>query len=376
MLRKGVAFDGLLCYHSVMDSIIERISTEDARVFRKKILDWYDQHRRVLPWRALKGDVANPYHVWLSEIMLQQTTVQAVIPYFLKFVKRWPDVHALASADNEDVMSYWAGLGYYARARNLHKCAKVISHDFFGIFPQEQKQLLLLPGIGDYTSAAIRSIAFDKPSVVVDGNIERVMARYHAVEEAMPKGKKALKAYATKYADAFEDRPSDYAQALMDLGATICTPKSPLCAFCPINDECQAYKSGRATVYPVKAKKIPKPKRYGYVYVVRNSNGDILFHKRPAKGLLGGMFGLPTSGWVNAEDQRQHLNVFESLEINPSDSHIRHVFTHFDLRLDIFEGVAKSDETFGESFIWHKRNSSKNIGLPTVFKKAYDLVNI
>lgn len=372
MPRKGVAFHALVCYHFLMNSTVEHVSTEDVHAFRKKILDWYDKHRRVLPWRALKGEEPVPYHVWLSEIMLQQTTVQAVIPYFLKFVKKWPDVHVLANADNEAIMSYWAGLGYYARARNLHKCAKVVSDEYDGQFPSDQKELQSLPGIGDYTSAAIRSIAFNKPSVVVDGNIERVMARYHAVSDALPKGKKVLKAYAAAYSEGVEDRPGDYAQALMDIGATVCTPKSPSCAFCPVNDDCRAYGLGTAEAFPVKAAKKAKPKRYGYVYIVKQDD-KILLQKREERGLLGGMFGLPTSDWVDDKAEQHHLDVLGETNIPESTVAVYHVFTHFELELNVVEITVSNDFCYDESYSWFSLASVDQIGFPTVFKKAYDL---
>ncbi len=355
----------------------KRVSTEKPDMFRKKILDWYDIHRRVLPWRALNGQSADPYHVWLSEIMLQQTTVQAVIPYFNKFTTIWPDVHALAQADTQDVMNNWAGLGYYARARNLHKCAKIISEDYNGVFPKNQIELKTLPGIGDYTSAAIASIAFDIPSNVVDGNVERVMARYHACATPLPNGKKDLKQFAAQYiTQDSSGRPGDYAQSLMDLGATICTPKSPACPLCPVNENCAAYTLGQPDKYPVRAPKVAKPRRHGYVYLIRDSNGKVLVQKRPDKGLLGGMYGLPTSQWIEQTQERSHIERLDMkiTNLNHKDF-VQHVFTHFHLRLDVYDlFLSEEIEEFSSAeYKWLSPEEIKDTGFPTVFQKALNL---
>ena len=346
-------------------------NTHKPAVFRQKMLDWYVKHRRVLPWRALPNEVADPYRVWLSEIMLQQTTVQAVVPYFLKFTEKWPNVHALAKADNDEVMSNWAGLGYYARARNLHKCAKFVSEELNGAFPSEQAELLKLAGIGDYTSAAIRSIAFDKPACVVDGNVERVMARYHAVKTPVPAGKKELKVLANIYSDGFKNSPSDYAQSLMDLGATICTPKSPACSLCPLNEKCTAYAEGQGDRYPIRSQKKARPHKHGYVYWIENEAEEVLIEKRPDKGLLGGMYGLPTSDWLENQTDIKHLAPFDTMLLTSTNHHIEHVFTHFSLQLSLFTSktVAHNFKT-KEQAIWLNKSEVKDIGLPTLFKKA------
>lgn len=352
-------------------SISKNINTDKPTIFRKKVLDWYDAHRRTLPWRVLEGEQPDPYRVWLSEVMLQQTTVQAVITYFLKFTQKWPDVHALARAENDDVMSNWAGLGYYARARNLHKCAKIVSSDYDGIFPSNQAALQELPGIGSYTSAAITSIAFDKPANVVDGNIERVMARYHACKIAVPEGKKALKEYAALYSDGFIKRTGDYAQALMDLGATVCTPKSPACCLCPVNDTCIGYAQGRPEIYPLRAPKKKRPKRYGYVYYIVNSRDSILVHKRPDKGLLGGMYGLPTSDWLKKKRDLSHLELgTKKIEWKTERHTVTHVFTHFHLHLAVFSTTLSEQNNIPEEYEWIDIAKFKKIGIPTVFKKA------
>jgi len=348
-------------------STVKTDRTEDPKIFRQKMLDWYDLHRRALPWRALKGQKSDPYHVWLSEIMLQQTTVQAVIPYFLKFVKRWHDVHDLANADNDVLMAEWAGLGYYARARNLHKCAKLISSEYGGVFPSEEEELKKLPGIGDYTAAAIRSIAFNEPSVVVDGNVERVMARFHAIDTPFPKGKNIAKEFAARYANDFSNSPADYAQSLMDLGATICTPKSPVCSLCPINQNCIAYNKGGAELFPKKEPKKVLPHKFGYVYWVTNDAGDVLVHKRPDKGMLGGMLGLPTTDWLIEKAALSHSG-FNN--IVSSENYIRHVFTHFSLDLFLFKAKINNLNSMEDDFYFMPPDEIDVEKFPTLFKKA------
>lgn len=337
--------------------------------FRSSLLRWYDRHRRVLPWRALPKKKANPYHVWLSEVMLQQTTVPAVIPYFLKFLEQWPTVAALAAATPEDVMQNWAGLGYYARARNLHKCAKYVAEDLGGRFPDTQEDLKKLPGVGDYTSAAILSIAFDKPANVVDGNVERVMARIFAVTQPVPHSKPELKRLAALMATGEEARPGDYAQALMDLGATVCTPASPKCMICPVNDYCAARKAGIAASLPARMKKTAKPQRHGYIYWVTDKAGRVLFERRGEKGMLGGTIGLPTSNWVEKDIEMTHL----PFTVNAVDSRVavRHSFTHFDLELQgaMLEFKA-SNVPEGGNYFWVDGQDVHKLGIPTVFKKA------
>lgn len=350
----------------------------DSIEFRRKILKWYDSHRRVLPWRALPGETPEPYRVWLSEVMLQQTTVPAVIPYFLKFLEKWPDVQALATADAQDIMNAWAGLGYYARARNLHKCAKAVTEVHNGVFPATQDGLMKLPGIGDYTSAAIMSIAFGKPATVVDGNVERVMARYFAVKEPLPGAKKTLKALAHSLSDGQTERPGDYAQALMDLGAGICTPKSPLCALCPLNATCEGYAADFAADLPYREKKAGKPQKVGYVYWISDRNGRILMHKRPEKGMLGGMYGLPTSEWVlkgelSGDNHLPFLKMSDITIHQAKGAAVRHSFTHFDLELYLF-CVAKAGKiSLPPGYSWREEVEIHGVSFPTVFKKAYVL---
>lgn len=356
-----------------------KFTDQDSEAFRSALLQWYDVHRRALPWRAKEGQEPNPYHVWLSEIMLQQTTVPAVIPYFKKFVDKWPAISNLAAADQDDVMDAWAGLGYYARARNLLKCAKVVANDMGGTFPQDQKLLKALPGVGDYTSAAIRSIAFDKPANVVDGNVERVMTRLFAIKDPLPNSKPELKALAGSIADDYGERPGDYAQALMDLGATICTPKSPKCMICPVRSFCRAQEEGIADALPYKVKKGQKPARQGYVYwIINRRAGDILLHKRPEKGLLGGMTGLPTSDWVDIKKGvPDHPDGMKALEYEVRKSaFIMHSFTHFDLKLtgcfiDCEHIPFSCNKT---DYFWLPISNLPNQSFPTVFKKFVTLM--
>ncbi len=349
-------------------SIPDKLPVRTINNFRKSVLEWYDQNRRVLPWRALPGVTPDPYHVWLSEIMLQQTVVAAVIPYFLKFTKLWPTVHNLAAAPLDEVLKEWAGLGYYARARNLHKCATVVSTDLSGSFPQTYPQLKELPGIGDYTAAAILSIGFDKPSVVVDGNVERVMSRYFAITQPLPDSKPDIRKAAALLSTGREDRPSDYAQALMDLGATICIPKAPRCGACPLHKGCQARIQGIAADLPARTRKKAKPFRRGHVYWLSDSqSGDILLEKRPEKGLFGGMIGFPTSEWLENEKIEHPEAILKLGKPQLLKGHlIRHSFTHFDLELQGYRVTASKPP---KGFIRVPKKDLQKSGLPSLFQK-------
>ena len=319
------------------------------------MLDWYDRSGRALPWR-IRGGPAEPYRVWLSEIMLQQTTVAAVIPYFEKFIATWPSVASLAAAPREAVLEAWAGLGYYSRARNLHAAAQVLTERGF---PETEAELRGLPGIGAYTAAAIAAIAFEQPANVVDGNVERVMARLCAVEAALPEAKAQLRALAGELVTS--KRPGDWAQALMDLGATVCTPKAPKCPVCPWADACAAHAAGAPETYPRRAAKAARPERFGAVF--RIERGDRFWlQRRPDKGLLGGMAGLPTTEW-----RPQSWTRAEALKAAPAKAKwkrvgaVRHVFTHFSLTLDVYAAEA---QPAGDGW-WDGAAA-----LPTVFKKA------
>lgn len=337
----------------------------------RALLQWYDAHARDLPWRVPpnSGETADPYRVWLSEIMLQQTTVVTVKAYFERFTELWPTVADLAAAEDAEVMGEWAGLGYYARARNLLKCARAVVRDHGGQFPGTEAALQSLPGIGPYTAAAVASIAFDQPAPVMDGNIERVMARLFAVEEALPASKPRLKAHAARLTPA--KRPGDHAQALMDLGATVCTPRSPACGICPLMAGCAARKQGIAAELPKKAPKKVKPIRFGFVYVARRQDGALLLETRPEKGLLGGMLAFPSSDWSDAPVEAPPCD----LKWQDPGIEVRHTFTHFHLRLALRLGQAPLDTSPQRGDFVPKAQFNPS-SLPTLMRKAYDLSEI
>lgn len=333
------------------------------------LLNWYDRHARDMPWRVppqdrMAGVAPDPYRIWLSEVMLQQTTVAAVKEYFIKFTTRWPTVADLASAEDADVMAAWAGLGYYARARNLLKCARVVAAEHGGTFPQSREALMALPGIGPYTSAAISSIAFDLPETVLDGNVERVMARLHAIETPLPTAKPELMALAEALTP--QARPGDYAQAVMDLGATICTPKNPACGICPWRNACEGQATGIAPQLPRKLPKKAKPVRRGVAYVMRNSAGEWLLETRPEKGLLGGMLGWPGTDWGDdPAPAPPALADWQRIEME-----VRHTFTHFHLILDVLVATSDAAPDRG-AFVPHRKFAPAD--LPTVMRKAFDV---
>ncbi len=339
-----------------------------------ELLAWYDRNARVLPWRAPPGEGLTPaYRVWLSEIMLQQTTIPHGTPYFHEFLRRWPDVAALANSRDEAVMSAWAGLGYYARARNLLKCARTVVQDHAGLFPETEAGLLGLPGIGPYTAAAIAAIAFDQPTMPVDGNIERVGARLFAVEEAMPGAKPELKRLAaTLIAPA---RPGDMAQALMDLGATICTPRSPACGRCPITGECLARERGITADLPRRAPKKAKPTRHAvFFWLTRAEDGAVLFQRRPDRGLLGGMMMPPSTEWRDgnaweAGAARKQAPV--TADWTPLNGGARHTFTHFHFEMQVWVGSVRGGNGFDSADdIWCPPDQLDRLALPTVAKKV------
>lgn len=346
------------------------------------LLAWYDRHRRRMPWRALPGETADPYAVWLSEIMLQQTTVTAVKPYFEYFLSRWPTVQALAAAPRDDVLTAWAGLGYYARARNLHACAKVITEDHNGVFPDTEEALLTLPGIGPYTAAAIAAIAFDQRAVVMDGNVERVMARLYAVTEPLPISKPTLKELAGALTP--KQRPGDYAQAVMDLGATVCTPKSPSCVLCPWQKPCRARAQGIAADLPRKVPKQKKPTRRGTCFWLTRPDGAILLRRRADKGLLGGMMEIPSTPWLDVtmrENPQELPHVYTHAPITVThskwrvlDGQVRHTFTHFHLELSVAAAsvtVRQAEKAeAGQDLLWAQLDSLGDYALPSVMQKV------
>jgi len=336
-------------------------------------LDWYDRHRRTLPWRAAQGERVDPYVVWLSEIMLQQTTVAAVKPYFAAFSTRWPTIDVLAGAPIEEVMGQWAGLGYYSRARNLHACARIITDQFGGQFPDSETSLRALPGLGPYTAAAIAAIAFGRRAVVVDGNVERVVARLFAIETPLPAAKPMIKQRAGELTP--DQRPGDFAQAMMDLGATICTPKQPACAICPFCDQCAGRASGAAARFPVKAPRQPRPQRRGAAFFVRRQDGAVLVRSRPPRGLLGGMTEIPGTLWsadfdeVLAKGQAPIEAPFRKLERS-----IEHVFTHFGLRLSVYVADVTQDRIAPSGCRWTLASDLDKEALPSVMRKVIEAV--
>ncbi|MCR5940731.1 A/G-specific adenine glycosylase [Ochrobactrum sp. XJ1] len=337
-----------------------------------KLLRWYDRHHRVLPWRVgpaeqASGAKPDPYRVWLSEIMLQQTTVETVKSYFMKFVERWPSVQAIAQASEDDILRAWAGLGYYSRARNLKKCADAVASQHNGRFPDNAIALKDLPGIGDYTSAAIAAIAFGEAVAVVDGNVERVISRLYTIDTPLPAAKTEIRALMGQLTPI--DRPGDFAQAMMDLGATICTPRRPACAICPLSDDCMALKSRDPEEFPVKAPKAEKPVRTGAAFVAIARDRSILLRKRKGEGLLAGMTEVPGSHWTARIDGDATIDAAPFPAQWISSGSIKHVFTHFELRLAVYRSENVSKALSNEGW-WSRPDELSDEALPTVMKKA------
>ena len=335
------------------------------------LLEWYDANARTLPWRSAPGTPPpDPYRVWLSEVMLQQTTVAAVGPYFEKFTRTWPTVHDLAAADDATVMAAWAGLGYYARARNLLACARAVTG--LGQFPDTEEGLRVLPGLGAYTAAAVAAIAFGRRAVVVDANVERVVSRLFAIDTPLPASRPAIRAATDTITPAA--RAGDFAQAMMDLGATICTVKAPRCLLCPLRQECRAAAQGRAEDLPVKAARKAKPQRVGHAFWIERigpeGEAQILLVTRPGKGMLGGMRALPDDGWSARADGDGQPPVAGTWHAAGA---VRHAFTHFDLDLQLLVGTAFSIANVADG-TWWPRAELENAGMPTVFAKAARLV--
>jgi A/G-specific adenine glycosylase len=337
------------------------MSPADIAKLRAALLDWYDVHARTLAWRSGPGSGTrpDPYRVWLSEVMLQQTTVPHATPYFERFTQRWPTVSDLAAVEDGELMAAWAGLGYYARARNLLACARAVAREHGGVFPDTEAALLALPGVGAYTAAAVAAIAFDRPANVVDGNVERVVARLFAVETPVPAARPELRRLAGMLVT--DDRPGDWAQALMDLGATICRPRAPLCLTCPIVEFCVGRATGEPERYPVKLPKAARPHRQGVAWVLRDGQSRVGLVRRPDNGLLGGMVGLPTSDWTETTPDIRPPVAADWIDAGA----VEHVFTHFSLTLTVRVATGQGD------FIWMPEEGA-SAALPTVFRKALE----
>jgi A/G-specific adenine glycosylase len=342
------------------------------------LLAWYDRHRRKLPWRPLLGEPADPYQVWLSEIMLQQTGVKTVGPYFEKFLARWPDVDALGRASLDEVLRMWAGLGYYSRARNLHACAVAVRRDHGGAFPDSEEGLRALPGIGPYTAAAIAAIAFGRRTMPVDGNIERVVSRLFAVEEPLPKAKPLIQQLAATLlgpsrAGDEDSRAGDSAQALMDIGSSICTPKKPACALCPLNGDCSARTRGDQESFPRKAPKKSGELRRGAAFVVTRGD-ELLVRSRAEKGLLGGMTEVPGSDWLAGHDNKAALAQAPVLKgiarWHRKAGVVTHVFTHFPLELVVYTASVSPRSRAPEGMRWVAVSTLKDEALPNVMRKV------
>jgi A/G-specific adenine glycosylase len=340
---------------------------------QEELLSWYDRHQRVLPWRARQGQRPDPYHVWLSEIMLQQTTVVTVGAYFKKFLSLWPRVQDLAKADLDEVLAAWAGLGYYARARNLHKCAVIVTKEMKGKFPQTVHGLMELPGIGPYTAGAISSIAFDQPAVAVDGNVERVVSRVYKIETPLPQSKPEIYGKTAALAKGVT-RPGDFTQAMMELGATVCTPRKPKCTICPWAKTCLARKAGTMEEYPRKLAKKKKPTLYGRVFWLADKDGSFLIHKRAGKGLYEGMYQLPTTEWIKSKEEVEALPLpfKKKVALKSLGAIVRHSFTHFDLVLEVWQGQGRPETLAGQE-IWVSQKTMDLYALPTLMKKAIRL---
>ncbi|HEX6959327.1 MAG TPA: A/G-specific adenine glycosylase [Ferrovibrio sp.] len=338
----------------------------------KPLLAWYDRHHRTLPWRTPPGaPPMDPYRVWLSEVMLQQTTVPAVIPYFHKFLARWPRVQDLAAAPVEAVMEAWAGLGYYARARNLHKCAQAVAAKLGGRFPDTEEGLLELPGIGAYTAAAIAAIAFNRRAAVMDGNVERVLARLFAVETPLPQAKPELRHLAERVTP--QERPGDFAQAMMDLGATICMPKNPDCLLCPLRAACRARQQGCAESLPRKAAKAARPVRHTTAFLLQREDGAVLLRRRPPKGLLGGMLEVPSTPWRETpwQDGEALAHAPHACDWQAMSGTAKHVFTHFALKIAAVHGRVNAKAAADLDGFWQQPQEA---ALPTVMKKMLRLL--
>ena len=343
----------------------------DYSNFSKNVLTWYSLNRRDLPWRYEDNLKKDPYKTWVSEIMLQQTTVTAVIPYYNKFLATWPNVKKLSESPLEDVLDFWSGLGYYNRAKNLHLSSKIINTEYDGVFPEGEEEIRKLPGVGEYTSAAIRAIAFDKSDAAVDSNIERIIARIFCLKDPIVKIKKDIKKYAKKLTP--KKNNGDYIQALMDIGSSICLPKNPLCNSCPVIKFCQAEKDSCTETIPQKIKKKNKPIRKGSVYWIISSDEKVLLKRRKNKGLLPGMLEFPSYGWSDNINEEIDKKILSIKNFKKKKGVISHQFSHFKLLLTVYK---KKEFNINDiNGIWIDKEDLNNLGLPTLMKKVFNHVN-
>ncbi len=355
-----------------MDKVNQNTNKVNNSKFRTSLLKWYDKDARKLPWRippelTKKGVKNDPYKIWLSEIMLQQTGVKTVQNYYLKFINKWPKIQNLNEASENDILKEWSGLGYYRRALNLKRCAKIICDNYNGKFPDSEKDLLNLPGIGNYTAAAIISIAFNKPAIVIDGNIKRITSRLYEIKEEIKKNNSQIHEALVKIFS--KKRPGDFAQALMDLGSTICKPVNPKCNSCPLIKYCLAYKNNTYKLIPLKNKKLKRVIKRGYIYIGITNSDKIILIKRPKKGLLGGTICPPSSDWTLNEFPTPEPPFKGEWEI--LNETIFHSFTHFDLELKIIISFVNS---YPKNAYLEPLNSNTLNSLPTVMKKGVKLV--
>ncbi len=346
-----------------------RCEINPARL-RRSLLAWYDSHGRDLPWRVRDGSSPDPYRVWLSEIMLQQTTVATVVSYFQRFLDRWPSLQALAAAELDDVLHAWQGLGYYSRAHSLHQCAGVLCDTLGGMFPQTESALRKLPGIGPYTASAVAAIAFDQPTVPVDGNVERVLTRLFAIEAPLPAAKPILRRLAREFAGS--DRPGDCAQALMDLGATVCVPRTPNCGECPWRTSCHGRILGVAATLPRRAPKVERPRKFAAAFIITDGDGALFLERRPNRGLLGGLMQVPLTPWLDqqpgAAEAARLAPVAASWQ--PVPGVVKHGFTHFTVRLTLIAARVERNRKAGLKGIWCPLGELEDIALPTMMKKV------
>ena len=339
----------------------------DYTYFSKNVLNWYSLNKRDLPWRYKNNSQKDPYKIWVSEIMLQQTTVQTVIPYYKKFIKRWPNVKKLSTSNINEVLDFWSGLGYYRRAKNLHLTSKIISNQFDGVFPLEENEIIKLPGIGEYTAAAIRAIVKDEEDTVVDANIERVIARVFYLKKPIKKIKKEIKQNAKKLTPKLNN--GDYIQALMDIGSLICIPKDPLCNDCPIEKFCITKKKNAVNEIPKKIIKNDKPIREGIVFWIKNKNNQILLKRRDETGLLPGMLEFPSYNWSKNKINENDKKILSIKNIKKLNKKVIHEFSHFKLKLTVYE-----KNKFNKNRIdgmWVGIDEINELGLPTLMKKVY-----